>query len=212
MTAATDTAGRAPRGQGDLLRERLVDAAVDLIDEGTDPAALSIRAVTKRAGVSPTAFYLHFDTRDELLLAMVERCFTEFRDAVREGAAKAADPPGRLASAGLAYVDFARRWPARYALNFVFMRSAEGEPPPKPSAADDSFNDLVALVLEHLDANDPRRSEAGLLARGIWSGLHGYVSLSHSRPGMGWPTEQEFVTRLAQTWLGQPGPTTAREQ
>lgn len=193
---------RTPRGQGELLRGRLVDAAVEMIDEGIDPTQVSIRAVTKRAGVSPTAFYLHFASHDELLHAMVERCFTEFRDAVREGAAKAGDPAGRLAGAGQAYMSFARRWPARYALNFVFVRPAEGEAPEKPGAADDAYNDLVTLVLDYLGPDDPRRAQAELLARGIWSGLHGYVGLSQARTGAGWPSEEEFSDRLREAWLG----------
>ncbi len=202
---ATPTAAeRNPRGQGELLRERLVAAALALIDEGTDPAQLSIRSVTKRAGVSPTAFYLHFENHDALLQAMVERCFTEFRDAVRAGTVGATDPADRLARGGLAYAEFARRWPARYALNFVFMKPAAGDPPDKPGAANDSFNDLVALVLDYLPEDDPRREEADVLARGIWSGLHGYVSLSQTRAGMGWPREDEFVVRLQRAWLGEP--------
>jgi len=203
VNATTEAPGRAPRGQGDLLRERLVDAAVAMVDEGTDPAELSIRAVTKRAGVSPTAFYLHFPNRAELLRAMVERCFTEFRDALREGAAKGRDGKERLIQSGLAYTRYARRWPARYALNFVFVRPPTGEPPQKPGAANDAFNDLAALVLDYLGEDDPRRSENELLARMIWSGLHGYVSLVQARrPGIGWPSEEKFVTRQAQAWLG----------
>ncbi len=202
---STQTAsGRTPRGQGELLGERLVDAAVAMVDEGIEPAQLSIRSVTKRAGVSPTAFYLHFESLDALLRAMIARCFTQFRDAVRQGAAQGSDPAGRLNRAGLAYTAFARRWPARYALNFVFVKPAEGDAPEKPSAADDSFNDLVALVLDYLGEEDPRRNDVDLLARGIWSGLHGYVSLSHARTGMGWPSEQEFVERLSRAWLGEP--------
>jgi len=197
---------RNPRGQGDLLRDRLVDAALALLDEGTDPTKLSIRAVTRRAGVSPTAFYLQFENHDALVEAMIDRCFTEFRDAVRQGTAGATDPAARLTRAGLAYSDFARRRPARYALNFVFIKPAEGEAPAKPAAADDAFNDLVALVLDYLGDDDPRRDKADFLARGIWSGLHGYVTLSQTRTGIGWPREDEFVARLAQAWLGAPRP------
>ena len=195
---------RNPRGQGELLRERLLDSALEMIDEGTDPAALSIRAVTKRAGVSPTAFYLHFQNRDELLVAMIARCFTEFRDSVRAGVVDATGPEDRMIRAGMAYADFARRQPARYAMNFVFMRPTDDEAPKKPQAADDSFNDLMALVLDYLREDDPRREEAEFLARGMWAGLHGYVTLSRTRSGMGWPREDEFVQRLAQAWLGEP--------
>jgi len=203
---ATPTAAeRNPRGQGELLRERLVDAGVEMLDQGTDPSQLSIRAVTKHAGVSPTAFYLHFESRDDLLRAMVERCFAQFRDAVRAGAAKADDPVDRLHEAGFAYTEFARRWPARYALNFVYMQPAEGEAPDKPSAADDAFNDLVTNVLDAIPEGDPRRDEIDLLVRGIWSGLHGYVSLSQARPGKGWPDAREFNKRLTRAWLGEPG-------
>ena len=202
--ATSSAPERTPRGQGELLHGRLVDSAIAMLDEGTDPAQLSIRAVTRRAGVSPTAFYLHFEHREDLLTAMIDRCFTEFRDAVRAGAEGAGDPAERLNRAGLAYVDFARRLPARYALNFVFMKSAEGEAPQKPPAANESFNDLVALVLGYLAGADPRRGEAEFLARGIWSGLHGYVNLSRTRTGIGWPTAEEFVPRLSLAWLGPP--------
>lgn len=202
---ATHTAvERTPRGQGEQLRERLVEAGVGLVDDGTDPAQLSIRAVTRRAGVSPTAFYLHFENLDELLRAMVSRCFTQFRDAVREGTAQGSDPADRLTRAGRAYTQFARRWPARYALNFVHAKPAGDESPEKPDAADDSFNDLVALVLDYLGEDHPLRDEAGFLARGIWSGLHGFVTLCAARSGMGWPSEEQFVARLARAWLGEP--------
>ena len=62
----------------------------------------------------------------------------------------------------------------------------------------------MALVLDYLGDDDPRRDEADFLARGIWSGLHGYVTLSQTRTGIGWPREDEFAARLAQAWLGAP--------
>ena len=58
--------------------------------------------------------------------------------------------------------------------------------------------------------DDPRRPEAELLARGIWSGLHGYVSLKQARTGKGWPDERDFVSRLSRAWLGDPRPTAAQ--
>jgi AcrR family transcriptional regulator len=200
---------RNPRGQGELLRERLVDAALALIDEDGDPSGLSIRAVTKRAGVSPTAFYLHFEHRDQLLAACLERCFAEFRDALRAAAAEIADPRERLFRAGLAYTEFARTRPARYLLIFGTAADAQGldgmAPLPKPAAGTDAFEDLVALVLADLRTDDPRRADAVLLAKGIWSGLHGFVTLRHSRPGVEWPDDEQFSRLLGDAWLGPRG-------
>ena len=136
---------------------------------------------------------------------MVERCFTEFRDAVRAGAAEAGDPKAQLIQAGLAYTAFARRWPARYALNFVYMRPRpratrprSRRPPTTPSTT------WWRSVQRYLDEDDPRQAEVELVARGIWSGLHGYVSLSQARPGIGWPDDRKFIERQAQAWLGPP--------
>lgn len=200
---------RNPRGQGELLRERLVDAALALIDEQGDASGLSIRAVTKRAGVSPTAFYLHFDQREELLAACLERCFAEFRDTVRAATETIADPRARLIRAGLAYTEFARTRPARYLLIFgAPTRAQDAESMallPKPESGAEAFEDLRALVLADLGPDDPRRARVDLLAKGIWSGLHGFVTLRHSRPGMDWPSDEQFATLLAEAWLGEPG-------
>lgn len=217
MATAPTTSERTPRGQGELLRERLIDAALEMIDEG-DQAGISIRAVTKRAGVSPTAFYLHFENLELLMTACVERVFTVFRDRVRAVPEEITDPRGRLHMAGLGYIDFAQQWPQRYALIFgttVGNLNAAGAGPtsgeeeeaaPEPSAAgDEAFDDLIGSVLACLPTGDPRREDAELLARGIWSGLHGYVTLSHCRPKGNWPSGEQFATRLAEAWLGEPG-------
>jgi AcrR family transcriptional regulator len=205
-TADRRPATRNPRGQGDLLRERLVDAALASIDERGDASGISIRSVTKGAGVSPTAFYLHFENREELLAACVERSFAEFRDAMRAAVAQAAGPWDQLIRAGLAYMDFARTRPARYLLIFGAPTREPGlsgmEPLPKPAAGTDAFEDLVGLIADYLGPDDPRREEAETLAKGIWSGLHGFVTLRHSRPGMTWPPDEEFARRLAEAWLG----------
>lgn len=207
MEATAPNPERTPRGQGKLLRERLVEAALAMIDEGK-AAALSIRAVTKRAGVSPTAFYLHFETRDELIRACLERSFAAFRDALRTATADVEDPRERLLRAGLSYIEFARSHPERYALIFGTLEPLPTTditgPQGRPVAGGAAFEDLVALVLANLPADDPRREEAETLARGIWSGLHGFVMLRYSRPAVGWPSDREFAARLASAWLGEP--------
>ena len=62
--ASTDSAppvrARNARGEGDRLREQLLVAAVTLIEDEGDAGRVSVRAIAKAAGVSPTALYLHF--------------------------------------------------------------------------------------------------------------------------------------------------------
>lgn len=68
-------------------RRALLDAALDWLD--TDSfGSLSLREVTKQAGIVPTAFYRHFRDMDELGLALVDESIGALHDlmrAAREG-------------------------------------------------------------------------------------------------------------------------------
>lgn len=193
---------RTPRGSGDLLRERLIEGAIAIVAERGDPSHVTIRAVTRQAGVSPTAFYLHFDTREALMAAVIERAFAEFRAAVGAGAQSGADPPGRLRAAGLAYMRFARERPALYAIIFGPHEHPEGEDGRRPGMA--AFEDLMSLIADYLDHAGRPEANVRLLAQGIWTGMHGYVTLAHAGSKVDWPTDEEFATRLAEAWLGPP--------
>ena len=58
----------------DDTRSRLIDAAVELLDDG-DSDALSLRATARRAGLSHNAPYRHFANGEALLAAVAERGF-----------------------------------------------------------------------------------------------------------------------------------------
>ena len=80
---------RSPRGRGAVLRDELVQAAAALLDRTGDPDGVTIRGVAAEVGVAPTAIYLHFADRDELMVTVVEERFAEFHRTIDE-----ADPGG----------------------------------------------------------------------------------------------------------------------
>jgi AcrR family transcriptional regulator len=69
-------------------REELLRAALRLL-EGQSFSSLSLREVTREAGVVPTAFYRHFDTMEDLGLALIDESFRTLREMIR---AARADP------------------------------------------------------------------------------------------------------------------------
>jgi TetR/AcrR family transcriptional regulator, fatty acid biosynthesis regulator len=71
--------------------ERLQQAALTLMSRGRSFTSLSLREVTREAGVVPTAFYRHFSDMDELGLALVEEGGLTLRRLLRE--ARAAGVP-----------------------------------------------------------------------------------------------------------------------
>jgi AcrR family transcriptional regulator len=85
MWVVTQTRGE----RKEQTRRALLDAALELADEQT-LAALSLRQVARAVGIVPTAFYRHFDSLDDLGLALVEESFVSLRAMMR--AVRRGDP------------------------------------------------------------------------------------------------------------------------
>jgi len=63
-------------------RQALLDAALELLEEQSF-SSLSLRQVTRAAGVVPTAFYRHFDDLEQLGLALIDESFRTLRAMIR---------------------------------------------------------------------------------------------------------------------------------
>jgi AcrR family transcriptional regulator len=76
---------RRPQGERRRqTRRALLDAALEQMDGGYGVDSLSLRRVARAAGVVPTAFYRHFESMDELGLALVEESVATLRSMLRE--------------------------------------------------------------------------------------------------------------------------------
>lgn len=69
--------------QKERTRRALLDATLDLLQKQSFDS-VSLRSVTRAAGVVPTAFYRHFETLDELGLALVDDAFGSLRAMLRQ--------------------------------------------------------------------------------------------------------------------------------
>jgi AcrR family transcriptional regulator len=113
-------------------REAIVDAAWDLVhEEGL--AALTLRELASRAGVTTPTLYAYFDSKNAIFDAMFERAATAFADLMTEPF-DASDPAALLVSNARRFVDFCTSDVARYYLLFQrtipdFEPSAESYSP-----------------------------------------------------------------------------------
>jgi AcrR family transcriptional regulator len=68
LASATRSAASPPRrSRGDATRERLLEAAIELLEDG-GYAAASVVAIGERAGVAAGALYRHFPSKAELFV------------------------------------------------------------------------------------------------------------------------------------------------
>nr|WP_256736354.1 TetR family transcriptional regulator [Mycolicibacterium hippocampi] len=72
-------------------RRAIVEAALHLLAEQSF-SALSLREVTREAGIVPAAFYRHFDSMESLGLVLIDESFRTLRDMLRGARAGKLDP------------------------------------------------------------------------------------------------------------------------
>ncbi len=199
-TAVGSPRQRSARGAGDTLRQDLLDAAAELIASHDSIDSISLRAVARRAGVSPTAVYRHFDDHLDLLRQSVEYCWVNFRDAMQAGKDSSADPYDAFRNTGLNYIDFAMHHRGQYRVLFAnsLDLQLDGqiglglEPIP---AAEEAFDILVDLVSTVLDANgDDRNAFDVAIQTHTW--IHGIVDLVGGNPNMPWPEPTTLLDGL----------------
>lgn len=101
-------------------RERLISGLTDVLhDVGYQKTTVSL--IGKRASVSKSDFYKHFETKDDCFVAAYDKAVERIRERVDESCAKHADEewPPRVREAITALVDFFCAEPAVAALALV---------------------------------------------------------------------------------------------
>lgn len=140
------------------LRAALVQAAGELLEK-QGLAALSLREVARRAGVSHNAPYRHFPDREALLAALAAEGFRMLADRQASG--------GR--ERGLAYVRFALEHPQRFRLMFGGLL---------PIGSHAELREQGRRAYQGLeDAFQDLGEDARFAAAAAWSLVHGLANL-----------------------------------
>ena len=70
--------------QKEKTRRTIIDAAFRLLSQERSYSSLSLREVTREAGIAPTSFYRHFEDMDELGLTLVDEGGVALRQLMRK--------------------------------------------------------------------------------------------------------------------------------
>jgi AcrR family transcriptional regulator len=160
-----------------LTREGIVaEARTTVARDGL--AALSLRRLAAKLGVTAPALYLHFDSKDALLAAIGEVEFTKLLDDLEHAAADGAGPIETIKAQARAYVHYAVANPAFFEILFEFR-------PAWALEADSEQFPVVAKTFEIAAAPVDSAIRAGLFrpidpliaALTIWSAVHGLATL-----------------------------------
>ncbi|MDR6976210.1 AcrR family transcriptional regulator [Streptomyces sp. 3330] len=153
------------------LRSRLVDVGVDLVSQ-EGAAALTLREIARRAGVSHGAPRRYFPTHLELLSAIAHRGFARLgarvTTALGDGAAA---PREQLTGLARVYLEFASDNAGMYELMFRHDLLESGHLRLRDTSLP-LFGVLVDLVGRVRPGEDARS-----IAGALWANLHGIAQL-----------------------------------
>ena len=210
MNTVTSQHGSAPvhrrrnrRGEGERLREDLLDAAQALLEEAGDSSRLSLRGVASRVGIAATSVYLHFPDIADLKIAVASRGFAALEEARDAASRDITNPAEALLARVRVYAHFALYHPGLYRLMFG---------PDLPSnLAYDAERSPARAALQSLAQSIERCREAGLCDPGddslrsallVWTAVHGSVILRIDRPQFPWPPLDQIVDETVRRLSG----------
>ncbi len=172
--AAPAAAPDATVASSDLpdLRRRILDTSRALLEE-QGVAALSLREVARRAGVTHQAPYHHFADRESILAELVTEGFDELtRRLARANQRIGAGKHAALMASGLAYVGFAMEHPGVFRIMFRPELCDVLRFPALQQAGQRAYGELLRLVaLLH----GGHTSDS--LATTYWAQVHGLAGL-----------------------------------
>jgi AcrR family transcriptional regulator len=150
------------------LRAACLRAARELLEENGS-GGLSLRAVARRAGVSPTAPYRHYADRDALVSAVAAAGYRELA-----GYLVAAHPspsaPDDLAAVAVAYVRFALDHSALFRVMFADPCDPSSD---ERAGATAAISEYVGTIVRHAFPG----ADLDALSTAVWGLVHGLAFL-----------------------------------
>ena len=154
------------------LRQALLSAAIEEID-AVGPAAMSLRRVAARAGVTHPAAAHHFGDKTGLLTAVATAGERNLAAALADARARARG--GVLLAMGVAYVRFAFAHRAEFEV--MHRRELLHDDDPDLLAARAGAREQLGAGAADLSGTRPGAATTADVALAAWSFVHGFTSL-----------------------------------
>jgi AcrR family transcriptional regulator len=197
-TSKTRSRGRNPRGQGERLRDDIVSATLRLLDELADDQALSLRAVAREVGIAATSVYIHFDDRDALVYAALERCHRDLMRDLDQVETASADPVARLRARLL----FLGAWVGRHSGLYKVLHESTLNQRTHLTFKQELADRTTAAVQRCMDAGVAPADDATAVSLDLRAAVHGAVSMRVNEPDLPWPPLEDQIDRFLAKLVG----------
>ena len=163
------------------LRNEILEVSRDLLVEHGF-GKLSMRNIAKRANVTATSIYLHFDNKDDLLLTLIEKSIEHLKENLIREINSSKDLIQQLEDLAMAYIRFALEHPQEYEI--IYMVRPE-EMPRYPKEKFQQIRSAYELLAEIIEEGQKKElidvENSKISAYTLWAQLHGVVSVILSK-------------------------------
>ena len=158
------------------LRRALIDQALATIDRlGVE--GLTLRSVGDALGVSRTALYRHFSSKQALVAAVAREGFRTLRQGLVDAWELNARGRAGFEAMGAAYLHFAVAHPSHYRVMFGRFVESCARDPELVQEAKAAFQALVDALEDLQREGSARDDDPVVLARFVWAFTHGIAML-----------------------------------
>lgn len=162
------------------LQREILDTARQLLTT-TGYARLSMRNIANKIGYSATSIYLYFESKDDLVHALIDEGVELLGARLADANASAKTPEGRLEAMCRAYVAFGMERPEYYEIMYVLHPEyIKRYPAEKYRKARRNLEIMAAAVQDGIASGVFKDVEPMLAANLVWTQLHGVVTLLSS--------------------------------
>lgn len=158
------------------LREVLISSALEILKEGTIQD-LSLRALARKAGVSQTAPYRHFEDKEALIVVLIQEGSYLLQEEMLEAIKDIDDPVERLIQLGVSYYNFAEAHPAHFRLMFGGSLECKEKYTTLVEVEQKGYELVQYVVGECMKLPGAPKHAPEIIRLSCWSLVHGLANL-----------------------------------
>lgn len=192
------------------LREDILQVSRDLLIKNGF-GKMSMRKIAGKVNVSATSIYLHFENKDDLLLALIETSIAKLAAALENPLESGDDSITKLEKMAHSFIQFALEHPQEYEIIYMVRPEEMPKFPREKFQQIRKIYELLANIIEEGKNAGLLHVENSLLsAYTIWAQLHGVASVIISkRLDTRIPTDefvQNAVDQILEGFISQKTP------
>lgn len=159
------------------LKKTLIAITIEMLEHGS-PNEISLRKVSKAAGVTHAAAYRHFKNKNDLLAAIAAQGFDVLEKQISYIESRYPNnPQQQFIEAGVAYVELAVNSPEITQLMFGGHFDEESANDVYQATSNKAYAALLSIIQNGVDAGIFINHDPQALTLSLWSIVHGFAML-----------------------------------